>query len=203
MAEEEQPQNLPEKYQKPILIALVVIIALGLLGGAGFLVARSRRGQEAGAPTPTPELSPSPTPEVSPSPTPTPTKKPTPTPTSTPTPIPTPTSVPQADLSISNFAFDHPPKQGEPFTAQITISNSGDAASGPFWWEWKPTWAITACRERLTDGIAAHGERLVNCTYTYGGWANYETKAIADADNEVSESNETNNTYTQNVIPIH
>ncbi|PJE67606.1 hypothetical protein COU95_01450, partial [Candidatus Shapirobacteria bacterium CG10_big_fil_rev_8_21_14_0_10_40_9] len=115
---------------------------------------------------------------------------------------PTPTPTPMADLYISKYSFDHPPKQGEAFTITIGITNKGNKDAGSFWWEWKPTWAITACRERI-DNLTAGSERTVTCTYTYGGWANYETKAIADADNEIPESDEGNNTYTQNVIPIH
>lgn len=93
---------------------------------------------------------------------------------------------------------------GAPFTVSVSIYNQGNVASGDFIWEWwatisAPTWA---CRENVPS-IAAHGGRVVTCTYTYGGWANYTTRAIADVDNGVDESNEGNNTYSQNVIPIH
>jgi len=204
------------KSQKIPLVVLGVILGLGILSLVGMVAFSLGRRQISGPEvTPSPTVTPQATESLTPTPTGIPTYRPTvsttplptapstPEPTLTPSPTPTPTPVPQADLSISNFAFDHPPKKGEAFTAQITIKNGGEVASGPFWWEWKATWAITACRQRISDGIAAHGERLVTCTYTYSGWANYETKAIVDADNEVTESNETNNTYIQNVIPIH
>lgn len=216
MSEKETASNLEGKPQKPILFVLGIIVGLGILSLVGILAfSLGRKSQSSTVfPSPSPEISSpvggSPTPETSLSPTPTlkprPTSTPTPTPTSTPTPIPTstptPTSSPQADLYISEYSFNHPPKQGEPFTVRIGIYNQGDAAAGPFWWEWWATWAIRACRERI-DGLAAHGGRIVECTFTYNSWANYETKAIADADNEVAESNEDNNTYTQTVMPIH
>lgn len=92
----------------------------------------------------------------------------------------------------------------EPFTLSVTIKNQGNAASGDFFWEWWAT--ITAptyaCRA-VVSSIASGASRTVTCTYTYGGWANYTTRAIADADNGVDESNEGNNTYSQDLIPIH
>lgn len=214
MAEETSTSTPPTKSQKRILAGLGIIIILGLLGLGGFFVLRLKQ-PPAATPTPTPiltpEITPTPTPEVSPTPTPklTPTPKPTatptpsPTPEPSPTPTPTPTPVPQADLYISAYSFNHPPKQGEPFTVSITIYNQGNASAGPFWWEWWATWAVRTCRERITEDLPAHGGKVVTCTYTYGGWANYTTKAVADVDNEVAESDEGNNIYTQNVVPIH
>jgi hypothetical protein len=108
----------------------------------------------------------------------------------------------KADLYISDYSFNHPPKQGEAFTVSITVYNKGDAAAESFWWEWWPTAYGKFCREKI-DSLAAHGGRVVTCTYTYGGWANYATKAVADADDDISESDEENNTYTQTVMPIH
>jgi subtilase family serine protease len=93
---------------------------------------------------------------------------------------------------------------GEPFTLSVTIKNQGNAASGDFFWEWWAT--ITAptyaCRA-VVSSIASGADRTVTCPYTYWGWANYTTRAIADSDNGVDESNEGNNTHSENLIPIH
>ncbi len=93
---------------------------------------------------------------------------------------------------------------GEAFTLTVKIKNQGGVASGDFFWEWWATITAPApaCRAVVTN-ISAGAEIPVTCTYTYGGWANYTTRAIVDADNGVDESNEGNNTYSQNVIPIH
>lgn len=96
-----------------------------------------------------------------------------------------------------------PPKMGQPFTVRIGLYNKGNAKAGAFWWEWWATSAIRSCRVRVPDGIVAHGGIIVTCPYTYPSWSTYTTKAVVDADNEVSESDEGNNTYTQSVIPIH
>jgi subtilase family serine protease len=108
----------------------------------------------------------------------------------------------KADLYISEYKFNHPPRMGEAFTVSVSIYNQGDKAADSFWWEWWPTKYDKACREKI-DNLVAHGGKVVTCTYTYGGWSTYVTKAVVDADNDVSESEEGNNTYTEDVVPIH
>jgi len=107
----------------------------------------------------------------------------------------------EADLYVSNYKFNHAPKSGEEFKVSITVKNKGNEDAGSFWWEWWPTWAIKACREKV-DGLDAGDSTTVTCDYTYGGWAAYTTKAIIDADDDVDESNEGNNTYTKDVAVI-
>lgn len=198
-APDKKDSKTPQKGlsgQKKILLIASTIFVLVAIGGA-FWVGSRRKGQEpesSPTPTSTPEEeeaieSPSPSPEESPSPT------PSPTPESTPEP--------KADLHISEYSFDPEPEKTVEFIVTIGLHNQGDAATGPFWWEWWPTAHSYACRERISGGIAAGGERIVTCTYTYGGWSNYPTKAVADTDNEIDESDETNNTHTENVVPIH
>jgi hypothetical protein len=108
----------------------------------------------------------------------------------------------KADLYISEYKFNHPPKEGEPFTISIDFYNKGDVATGSFWWEWWSTYANRVCRAKI-DSVGPHGGKVVTCTYTYNSWSTYATKAVADADNDISESDESNNVYTENVIPIH
>jgi hypothetical protein len=185
--------------KKSIIYIIISFLIILVAGGAYFMGTRNVN----------PEASPSPTPEAEmalpdSSPLESPTTTTTPKPTLTPSPTPTPTPSPMADLYISEYSFDHPPKQGEAFTVKIGIYNKGDKAAAGFWWEW---WATVtaptyACRERI-DSIAAHGGKIVYCTYTYSGWSTYTTKAIADKDNEVPESDEGNNTHEEQVIPIH
>ena len=196
----QEPKKSGDK--KSIIYIIISLLIVLVATGAYFMGTRKTK----------PEVSPSPTAEAqSPIPselpessrTATPRPK-TPTPSPVPTATPTPTPSPMADLYISEYSFDHPPKMGEAFTVKIGIYNKGDKAAGGFYWEW---WATTgaptyACRERI-DSLAAHGGRIVYCTYTYGGWGDYTTKAYADKDNEVAESDEGNNTYEQKLVPIH
>lgn len=106
------------------------------------------------------------------------------------------------DLYVSSYSFNHDPEQGEEFTVSITIKNKGNGDADSFHWEWWPTPHGSACRDEIGD-LDPGESKTVKCDYTYGGWANYATKAVADADNEVSESNEDNNVSSKNVIPIH
>lgn len=109
----------------------------------------------------------------------------------------------KADLYVSSYSFDHDPVQGEEFTVSITIKNKGETDAEDFYWEWWPT--ITgskACRDKIKK-LEAGDNKTVKCDYTYGGWANYTTKAVVDSENNIEEINEDNNTYTKNVIPIH
>lgn len=106
------------------------------------------------------------------------------------------------DIYISEYKFDHNPVKGQPFTVSITVYNQGDAPSGSFSWEWWSSSAVKVCDGEI-DSLSAHGGKVVKCTHTYGGWANYPTKAVADSGNDIDESDESNNTYTRSVIPIH
>lgn len=106
------------------------------------------------------------------------------------------------DLYISGYSFNHNPVQGEEFTVSITIKNKGDGDADEFWWEWWPTVHSYACREKIND-LDPGESKTVKCDYTYGGWANYTTKAVVDTDHEVFESDESNNAYSKDIIPIH
>lgn len=109
----------------------------------------------------------------------------------------------KADLSISDYEFDHDPKQGEEFTVSFKIKNKGETDAEDFYWEWWPTvTGSRACHEKI-DLLKAGDSETVECDYTYGGWANYTTKAVVDSDTDVDESDEGNNSYTENVTPIH
>jgi len=212
--------SISEPKQPHMVVPLLGgIVLLGILALSGTVL--YRLGQSNAPITPSPTLTPYITPTVmestpsaspaidiptitntsTPIPTSTPTQ--TQTPTVSPTNTQTPTPVPQADLYISEFSFNHPPKMGEVFTAKIGLYNKGNTKAGAFWWEWWPTPAIRACRVRVADGLVARGGIIVHCTYTYGGWSTYTTKAIVDVDSEVSESDEENNTHTETVIPSH
>jgi hypothetical protein len=205
MAKRQVLSKQSSKNKKNILIGLLlIIIFLLLLGVVGTVAFRLGQSQPSPSPSPSPTSSPSSPESSQPASTPTLAPESTAVPTSEPTPTPTPepTAEPQADLYISEYSFDHSPVTDEPFIVRIGIYNRGDAAAGPFWWEWWSSHARQICRERI-DSLAAHGGRVVYCSHTYTSWSTYATKAVADADNEVTESNEENNTHTENVVPIH
>lgn len=214
---EEGSMNESRFGPKVVLILALIFIIVAV---AMFYLGKSLKSNSLSVtPTPTvaqvsPTMEPSPSPEVSEiisSPTialvsPTPTSEPTATVTPEPTATltPTPTSSPKPDLYVSEYSFNHSPKMGEAFTVKIGIYNKGNAASSGFWWEW---WSTTnastyACRQRISS-LPAKGGQIVYCTYTYGGWSTYTQKVVVDAASEIDESDEANNIYTKQVIPIH
>lgn len=106
------------------------------------------------------------------------------------------------DLYVSALSFNHEPWMGAEFTVSITIKNKGGDTSDHSHWEWWAASAVKACDGEI-GGLDDGESKTVTCDYTYGGWAKYTTKAIVDSNNDISESNERNNTYTKEVTPRH
>ncbi len=107
-----------------------------------------------------------------------------------------------ADLIVTEYSFDPVPEKGVPFEVRIGVTNEGNVVAEDFYWEWWATTYSSACREKISE-LAPNSTKVATCEYTYNGWSTYKTKAVVDADDEVEESNEENNEYTENVIPIH
>jgi hypothetical protein len=113
--------------------------------------------------------------------TPPPPPAPQPTPAPEPTPTPGPTAPPGApDLVVTSLTADG-----------VTVANQGDGAAGAF--------TLTIRRDGVTqntfriDGLAAGASTARS--YTASSCASVYT-AFADIDNEVAETNESNNTGT-------
>jgi|GEM_PF-2579251 len=121
---------------------------------------------------------------------------PTPTPTITKTPDPSA----KPDLIIKNITYDPPnPPKDTSVTVKIQVENIGNADSGAFRVEWWPgvgseSFAINA------PSIPAKKETTV--TYQYKGYETpdqYTTEALADLDDVITESDETNNRRTKDI----
>ncbi len=94
------------------------------------------------------------------------------------------------DLIISGFEFTpQAPRLGDPISFAITVVNQGNAAAGPFTVELRDSRGS----DRLTVGGLAAGSS-VRLSFQRSILTNSETfQAIADIFNQVSESNESNN----------
>ena len=108
----------------------------------------------------------------------------------------------KADLSVSEYDFNHDPVKGEEFKVKITIKNKGQTDASSFKWEWWPN-AYSASCDGKVDELKAGESKDVSCEYKYISWANYATKVVVDTDDDVNESNEENNVSTKTVMPIH
>lgn len=111
-------------------------------------------------------------------------------------PPPPPPRLP--DLIITEITYSPAaPRKGELVTVKVSTYNQGNAAAGPYTVEWYAAGPTLGCSWPVT-GMVAGGGLVLTCTYTYGGWNHgYVTKAIADTENTVYESNESNNTRAQ------
>ncbi|MBN1562833.1 MAG: hypothetical protein JXA10_03280, partial [Anaerolineae bacterium] len=109
------------------------------------------------------------------------------------------------DLYVSEFSLDPAtPTKGQAVNVRVGVYNQGSASvSGTsFHIEWYPgeNYASPACAWDLTD-MSAGGGRILTCTYS-GYPSSYpaiNTLVKVDTNNTVSESNESNNSYTQAV----
>ena len=76
----------------------------------------------------------------------------------------------------------------------VRVRNGGSAAA-PAGYRviWRSAGPTIGC-EWPGPALAPGELRWLQCEYTYGGWnPNYTTTGIVDVDNDVAESNETNN----------
>jgi len=144
------------------------------------------------------------TPTNTPTHTPTPTNTATHTPTSTPSNTPTPTTTPGQggqlpDLLVEEIRIveeGEPICQSAPYNlpsvAQVTVRNGGAADAGPFVVELNDT------RQTVNGGLAAGAAVVLEFA---SGFSGGENTATADVDNQIAESDESNNALTVS-IPV-
>lgn len=101
----------------------------------------------------------------------------------------------QPDLIISELSLNPAsPHQGEAVTVRVGDYNQGDAPAGHHKVQWRTAEGGPVGCEWDVDSLVARGGRILTCNYTYPGWnPAYTTRATTDVNNEVSESNEGNN----------
>lgn len=107
-----------------------------------------------------------------------------------------PLVLPKPDLIISEFSLNPAtPVMGSPVHVRIGVYNDGTAPAGPYTVKWYglKTYASPSCSWDV-DKSNAKGGRILECDFTFPSWYGPSTtRAIADADNTVNESNEGNN----------
>ena len=101
------------------------------------------------------------------------------------------------DLRITSFTINPAtPTMGVPCTVTITAYNGGNANAGAFIVRWYglSTFANASCAWAFS-GLASGVSDEENCTFTFGSWYPINKTSIVyiDHDNQVTESNEGNN----------
>lgn len=128
----------------------------------------------------------------------------TPTATATgPTSTPSVTLTPgtgKPDLVIASMAFDPSPERGKAFTVRVEVQNTGGTDAGPFVVEW---WSDTSNDNADTkkvwnvSGLAAGSTKTLEHTCDcYDNSGTYSSKALADANGNIDENDESNNAMT-------
>jgi hypothetical protein len=104
------------------------------------------------------------------------------------------------DLTVQSITFvPSPPIRDQDNEVRITFRNDGAGAAGPFDWEWQPGNAAPFSG-RLTGGLNAGQAAVVTVTWHPNShYASLPTVARVDVNDEVAESDETNNELQVNV----
>jgi hypothetical protein len=101
------------------------------------------------------------------------------------------------DLVISAIAFDpDPPVQHQETSVELTIRNQGSKPADAFKVQWRGRVDLSepSCTWTVDSGLAEDATLDLSCTFTYSNWYNtITTRAIIDADDDVPELDETNN----------
>jgi hypothetical protein len=206
IAVEKQPGISPLLWAAGI--AAVLLFCAALLSGVYALYALSTPTPETAADTltftstepPMPTYTPTFTPTEPPtstgmSPTPTPTEPPTPTgtPTSTPTKTPPPSSDPDLVASGMQY-FPDPAKNAQPIDIQVRVTNNGSVPVGRFVVVWLSNQTRPGC-DWVVPKLEPGESKNLKCRFTYDGnpTASYWTTLIVDSQNQITESDESNN----------
>jgi hypothetical protein len=98
-----------------------------------------------------------------------------------------------ADLTIDSISFEpSPPVQNQETNVRITIRNIGEGAARAFEWEWQA--GSDAVFDGRVDGLEPGQTRTVAVTWTpVRAYEQLSTEARVDTDDDVAESDETNN----------
>lgn len=104
------------------------------------------------------------------------------------------------DLTVVSIEFvPQPPVQNQNNEVRITLRNIGTGPAGAFRWEWQPGTA-TPLGGAVPGGLNAGQSLVVSTVWNPASWyANLSTVARVDVDNDVTESDESNNELQVNV----
>lgn len=106
------------------------------------------------------------------------------------------------DLTVDSITFDpETPVAGQGTQVRITIRNKGEGAAGAFNWEWQA--GSDALFDGRVMGMNAGETKVANVLWTPAGpYTSLSTEALVDTDDEVAESDESNNSLTAVVTVV-
>jgi hypothetical protein len=106
----------------------------------------------------------------------------------------------QPDLAVESISFSpNPPVQGKDTEVRIEIRNTGNAAAGPFAWQWQPG-SADPIPGSLPSGLGAGASTVVSLTWRPDSpHTELVTVARVDVGNVIAESDETNNELQETI----
>ncbi|WP_204032353.1 CARDB domain-containing protein [Micromonospora qiuiae] len=108
--------------------------------------------------------------------------------------------LPRADLVVSAVVLTpSAPVVGQSTTASITVTNTGNTAATEFRVQWRPRLLAPPVSIRVA-GLAAGAATTVQLAYTYPFAGTFPGTVTVDPDRQVTELNETNNTFQLQVV---
>ncbi len=114
-----------------------------------------------------------------------------------PAPMLTPTPTVLPDLQIGRVRVSPSnPAPGQIFILSISITNAGAAPSGPFNWSWDASQSSPVLLNSLDghiDNIPPGASKNISFPFSYGWWGTYISRLQVDAETQVVESDERNN----------
>lgn len=109
--------------------------------------------------------------------------------------VPNPTAVPvaKAEIEVTAYSLCASPKMSVPCQVTVSVYNNGDKKTGPYQIKYYQSDSAPAgCTWNMDNN--AHGGQTVSCMYTFNSWyGSIKTRVVADVDDVVDESDESNN----------
>lgn len=115
---------------------------------------------------------------------------------------PVPTATPP-DLVLTAFSINPAsPVQGRGVQASVTVRNQGGSKAGQFAIQWQPRTGFAGQFQTtaVTGGLEAGATQTFNFSFTYPNAGTFDSVALVDYLNTVSESSEGNNSATRHLV---
>jgi subtilase family serine protease len=116
-------------------------------------------------------------------------------------PVIVPVAPNRINLKVVSQVRTSTPTQDQPTAVDVTVTNTGNTASGPFTLDWNPDvagllGAGDRTQRRALDSLARGEKTVVTFSYVYPRPGAFSARATADADDRVVELTSTDNTST-------
>jgi hypothetical protein len=116
-------------------------------------------------------------------------------------PLNPPLTIARPDLTITSYSIDPAtPQKNVPATISITVKNEGTANAGTFTVRWYQSDSAPIDCAWAVPSLAKGASTDLDCIYSFPSfYSNIRTRATVDDDEQITESDETNNVAYKNI----